>query len=72
MRLPEGSPRPPLLRVQLHDEATAGVKGALCSTEGRLDGAEGSTLVRLDHVVTRQLRRGRQFERVRQLAAKYA
>jgi hypothetical protein len=71
MRLPEGSPRPPLLRVQLHDEAMCGVKGALCSTEVRLDGFEGSTLVRLDHVVTRQ-RRGRKQERVRHLAVRFA
>ena len=57
--------------MQLHDEAASGVKGALCSAEVRLDGSEGSTLVRLDHVVTRQ-RRGRQLEHVRQLAVRFA
>lgn len=72
LRLPEGSPRPPLLRVQLYDEATSGAKGVICSTEVRLDGAEGSTLVRLDHTVTRQGRRGRTIERVRQLAIRFA
>ena len=74
LRLPKGSPRPPMLRVQLYDQEASGGggKGAICSAEVRLDGAEGSALVRLDHVIVGRDRRGRPHERIRHLAIRFS